>query len=75
MLGREEGAWRTTPENSEPAIQGKRGWFWYLPRIWRRSKKFVAEAWMAIRYSLGFGVGVARVEIVRSSGPWKVSMI
>ena len=64
------GALRTTPENSEPATQGKAGWCWYLPRIWRRSKKLVAEAWMAIRYSSDLGVGVGRSRTLRSSGPW-----
>jgi len=59
----------TTPENSEPATQGKGGWCWYLPRIWRRSKKLVADAWMAMRYSFGLGVGVGSVATVRSSGP------
>jgi hypothetical protein len=46
----EEGVERTTPENSLPEIQGSGGWCWYFPAIWRRSKKFVAEAWMDIRY-------------------------
>jgi hypothetical protein len=64
------GAFRTTPENSEPEIQGNAGWCWYLPRIWSRSKKLVAEAWMAMRYSLGLGTGVGRSRTLRSSGPW-----
>jgi len=61
---------RITPENSEPEIQGSGGWCWYLPRIWRRSKKLVAVAWIATRYSLGEGFGEGRVETVRSCGPW-----
>ena len=60
------------PENSEPAIQGRAGWCWYLPRIWRRSKKLVAVAWMAIRYSEGEGMRSGTVVTVRSSGPWEV---
>ena len=65
----EEGVERMTPANSEPAIQGSGGWCWYLPRIWRRSKKFVAVAWTAIRYSVGEGMGSGRVVTVRSWGP------
>ena len=70
--GSEDGTCRTTPANSDPAIQGKGGWSWYLPRIWSRSKKFVAEAWMAIRYSFGFGVRAGRETTLRSSGPLRV---
>jgi hypothetical protein len=66
----EVGAETMVPENSEPATQGKGGWCWYFPRIWSRSKKFVAEAWMAIRYSLALGVGAGREVTFRSSGPW-----
>ena len=67
----EEGVERTTPANSEPEIQGKGGWCWYFPAIWRRSKKLVAEAWMAIRYWSLFGMGSGREETVRSEGPWR----
>jgi len=65
----EEGVERTVPANSEPEIQGRGGWFWYLPRIWRRSKKFVAEAWMAIWYWSLEGTGSGREVTVRSEGP------
>ena len=58
-----------TPENSDPEIQGRGGWCWYFPRIWRRSKKLVAVAWIAIRYWSGWGVGEGRVVTVRSAGP------
>ena len=57
------------PANSEPEIQGRGGWCWYLPRIWSRSKKFVAVAWMAIVYWFGCGIGSGRVETWRSRGP------
>jgi hypothetical protein len=40
-----------------------------LPRIWRRSKKFVPVALMEIRYCVGEGVGVGRVVTVSSCGP------
>ena len=60
---------RTTPENSEPEIQGSGGWFWYLPRIWSRSKKLVAVAWMAIRYWSFVGMGSGREVTFRSRGP------
>ena len=69
-MGFEEGTERMTPENSEPEIQGKGGWCWYLPRIWRRSKKLVAVAWIAIRYWSFEGMGSDRVVTVSSSGPW-----
>lgn len=42
--GEEEGVERMVPENSEPETQGKGGWCWYFPDIWRMSKKFVAVA-------------------------------
>jgi len=45
------------PENSAPAVKGKGGWCWYLPWIWRRSKKFAAEAWIWTVYWSGWGVG------------------
>ena len=64
--GFEEGTERTTPENSLPEIHGNGGWCWYLPRIWRRSKKLVAVAWMAIRYWSADGVGLGREDTVRS---------
>ena len=69
-LEREEGTERMVPENSEPDIQGRGGWCWYLPRIWSRSKKLVAVAWMARRYWEGEGVGVGRLVTTRSEGPW-----
>lgn len=58
------------PENSEPEIQGKGGCVWYLPRIWRRSKKLVAVAWIAMVYSFAAGTGSGRVVTLRSWGPW-----
>ena len=73
-VSEEEGVRRTTPENSEPAVQGRGGWCWYLPRIWSRSKKLVAVAWMAMRYSSGEGVGSGMEVTVRSSGPWGVGV-
>lgn len=65
----EEGVRRIVPANSEPAIHGKGGWCWYLPRIWRRSKKFVPAALMEIRYWVGEGVGVGREVTASSCGP------
>lgn len=58
---REEGTERMVPENSEPETQGRGGWCWYLPAICRRSKKFVAEAWMEMRYWEGEGMGSGMV--------------
>lgn len=34
------------------------------------SKKFVAEAWIAMRYSWGFGVGSGMSVTLRSFGPY-----
>ena len=65
----DDGVRSTVPANSEPEIQGRRGWCWYLPRIWSRSKKLAAVAWMAIRYSLSVGLGSGTVVTVRSLGP------
>lgn len=69
-LGREEvvGAEMTVPANSEPEIQGRGGWFWYLPRICRRSKKLMPQARMRIRYLSELGWGVGRVETVKEVG-------
>lgn len=68
-FGIEEGAERITPENSEPEIHGRGGWCWYLPAICRRSKKLVAEAWIAIRYWSFVGTGSGRSVIWSSFGP------
>lgn len=60
------------PENSAPETQGRGGWCWYFPRIWRRSKKFVAVLWMRMVYWSGLGTGSGRSVMVRSRGPLKV---
>lgn len=65
---------RITPENSAPETQGRGGWCWYLPRIWRRSKKLVAEALTAMVYCSGEGVGSGISETVRSRGPLTYSL-
>lgn len=57
-----------TPENSAPAMKGKGGWCWYLPLIWRRSKKFVLAAWIWMVYWSGSEVGSETVETVRPEG-------
>lgn len=64
------------PANSAPPIQGSGGWFWYLPWIWRISKKFVPAEWISIRYLSAVGVGVGTVVTFRSRGPckWVVSL-
>ena len=58
------------PANSEPLIQGSGGWCWYLPWIWRMSKKFVPAEWISMRYLSADGVGVGTSVTVRSRGPW-----
>lgn len=68
-LETEEGVEITTPANSEPEIQGRGGWCWYFPAIWRRSKKFVAVAWMPIRYWSLEGTGSGRSVTLSSDGP------
>ena len=69
VLRAEVGVAMITPANSAPDIQGRGGWCWYLPRIWRRSKKFVPAAWMRIRYLVGEGWGFGSVVTLSSSGP------
>lgn len=59
------------PANSAPPTQGSGGWCWYLPWIWRMSKKFVPAEWISMRYLSAEGVGVGTSETVRSSGPWE----
>ena len=63
------GAAVTVPENSWPAIQGKGGCHWYLPDIWRRSKKLVLVAWTAMVYCSAVGVGSGTEVTLRSKGP------
>lgn len=56
-----EGEERIVPENSNPGINGRGGWCWYLPWVWRLSKKLRATVVIAIRYWVGEGVGSGRV--------------
>lgn len=60
----------TVPENSWPAIQGSGGCHWYLPAIWRRSKKLVLVAWTAMVYWSGVGEGSGTSVTLSSNGPW-----
>jgi hypothetical protein len=47
-----------------------RGWFWYLPWIWRMSKKLAAAPWTCTTYSFGLGNGSGSSVTLSSLGLW-----